>query len=325
MQIKTIHTAVVCLLSMLVFVISSGIANANGLAHTRDVADSSAANSSPWPALTLPDTAVVTLPDSQTGRSYQLWLSFPSHYDAGKAYPLLLVTDADYAFPLIRSIRKRLGAGGQNIQDFLLVAVSYAQGDSPVDSRNRDYTPVNVLAKGFNDGNRYGGSHYGEAKAHSRYLRQQVLPFLQQHWRIDAKRQIFVGHSYGALLGSQILFDAPRSFSHYVLSSPSFWFGNNAMFAQEQHYAKLHQDLPAQLWFYAASFEQTGPTARHATRINIVADTARMQRQLTERNYPSLQTHYQVIEGEDHLSVFPHMISDAMLKILPGSGPYTPG
>lgn len=277
------------------------------------------------PALTLSDTAVVRLPDQRTGRSYELWFSFPTNYDANKTYPLMVVTDAEYAFPLIRSIRKRLGAGGQNIQDFLLVGLSYSEGDSAVYSRNRDYTPIDVLAPGFSDGNRYSGTRYGEGAAYSRYVTEQVMPYLLAQWPVDRQRTIFVGHSFGALLGSQILFQAPTTFSDYVLSSPSFWYGSQEMFKREAAYAKTHQDLPATLWFYAASYEQPGPSARHATRVSIVGDTALMVQRLAKRQYPSLKQTNQVLADEDHLSVFPQMISDAMLRILPGKGPYSPG
>lgn len=294
-------------------------------ASAATLADQIATVPADLPPLSLSDTAVVSLPDSQTGRQYEVWLSFPAHYDARKKYPLLVVTDAEYAFPLVRSIRKRLGAGGQNIQDFLLVGLSYSQGDSAVDSRNRDYTPIDVQAPGFSDGNKYGGRQYGEGAAYSRYVTQQVMPYLLKNWPVDAKHTVFVGHSFGALLGSQILLQAPTTFTDYVLSSPSFWFGKREMFQREQAYANTHQDLPAQVWFYAASFEQVGPTARHTKRISIVLDTEQMKKRLASRRYPSFKQQYQVIEGEDHLSVFPMMISDAMLKILPGTGPYTPG
>lgn len=283
------------------------------------------ANAAELPPLTLTDTAVVTLPDQHTGRSYELWFSLPSQFDRRKTYPVMVVSDAEYAFPLIRSIRKRLGAGGQNIEDFILVGLSYAKGDSSVDSRNRDYTPVNVKLAAYADGHDYGGRLYGQAAHYSRYITQQVLPYLFNNWPINRRKVIFVGHSYGALLGSQILFDAPQSFSHYVLSSPSYWFGAQELFKQEQRYASQHRDLAASVLFYSASFEQPGPSKRHNNKVSIVADTARMHQLLLQRHYPSLRVKNQVIDGEDHLSVYPRMISDAMLQLLPGRGPYSPG
>ncbi len=37
-------------------------------------------------------------------------------------------------------------------------------------------------------------------------------------------QSLFLGHSYGALLGTQILFTEPGMFNGYVLGSPSLWY-----------------------------------------------------------------------------------------------------
>jgi hypothetical protein len=40
---------------------------------------------------------------------------------------------------------------------------------------------------------------------------------------------------------------------------------------------------------------------------------------------PNLQVQAKVLDDEDHLTVFPSMVTKAMLAILPGAGPYTGG
>lgn len=77
-------------------------------------------------------------------RDYQRFVSLPAGYglDPVRRYPVLFTADADYGFPLLRSIAKRVGDHGKGLQDFILVGLSYAQGDSPTISRNRDYTPA---------------------------------------------------------------------------------------------------------------------------------------------------------------------------------------
>ncbi|MFC4653976.1 MULTISPECIES: alpha/beta hydrolase [Rheinheimera] len=276
----------------------------------------------------LPDTQVIELPDPSSGRQYQLWLDLPASYqqDKDKRFAVLVLTDANYAFPLVRSINNRLGAGGQNIEDFILVGLSYAKQDNATDSRSLDYTPTNVRAKAKPE-SRYGAKAYGGAPAYQQYLKTQVLPYLSQHYRVDPKRLIFVGHSFGALLGSQILLTEPQLFSHYVLSSPSLWFDQHWVWQQEKRYAQSHQDLPATVLLYAGAYEQQGPTARHykTNTLNMVADMQKFAALLQSHQYPSLQLRQQVIADEDHLSVFPRMISDALLQLLPGTGPYTPG
>ena len=76
-------------------------------------------------------------------RDYQLFISLPRGYaESTRQYPVLFVTDATYAFPLIRSITRRIRNGGEDMEDFILVGLSYAKGETPEYSRRRDYTPT---------------------------------------------------------------------------------------------------------------------------------------------------------------------------------------
>ncbi|WP_127026291.1 alpha/beta hydrolase [Rheinheimera mangrovi] len=279
-----------------------------------------------FPAWELPNTQVHQLPAKNTGRQYEVWVELPPSYGkTEKKFPVLFVSDANYAFPLIRSIRNRLGAGGQNIEDFVIVGLSYAKEDNPTDSRSLDYTPTNILAKGKKPGKNLTAKAYGGAAFYAEYLRQQVIPFVLNTYQVDPKRKLFVGHSYGGLLGAQILLTQPDTFDTYILSSPSLWFDNKTMFKLEQQYAAQHKNLKARVQLYAAEFEQVKPGKRYASRVNIVEDTLQFEKVLKSRHYPGLQIQSQIIADEDHLSVFPSMISRALVKLLPGTGPYTPG
>lgn len=279
-----------------------------------------------FPAWELPNTQVHQLPAQNTGRHYEVWVELPPSYGkTEKKFPVLFVSDANYAFPLIRSIRNRLGAGGQNIEDFVIVGLSYAKEDNPTDSRSLDYTPTNILAKGKKPGKNLTAKAYGGAALYAEYLQLQVIPFVLKHYKVDPKRKLFVGHSYGGLLGAQILLTQPDTFDTYILSSPSLWFDDKFMFKLEQQYAAKHKDLAAKVQLYAAEFEQLKPGPRYANRVSIVDDTLLFEKTLKSRNYPGLQIQSQMIADEDHLSVFPSMISRALVKLLPGYGPYTPG
>ncbi|MDF3125249.1 alpha/beta hydrolase-fold protein [Rheinheimera sp. 1928-s] len=279
-----------------------------------------------FPAWELPNTQVHQLPAQNSGRHYEVWVELPPSYGkTEKKFPVLFVSDANYAFPLIRSIRNRLGAGGQNIEDFVIVGLSYAKEDNPTDSRSLDYTPTNILANSKKRSKHLTAKAYGGAALYAEYLRQQVIPFVLNHYQVNPKRKLFVGHSYGGLLGAQILLTQPATFDTYILSSPSLWFDAKTMFRLEQQYATNHKDLTAQVQLYAAEFEQIKPGPRYATRVDLLADMKLFEKTLKSRNYPGLQIQSQIIADEDHLSVFPSMISRALVKLLPGHGPYTPG
>ncbi|MGO4264199.1 alpha/beta hydrolase, partial [Lysobacter sp. TAB13] len=117
----------------------------------------------------------------------------------------------DYAFPIIRQIGRRLNVEGPKIEEFILVGLSYGKGEDGMVSRQRDYTPTS------NAQSRTAPLFpSGQARAYQRYLRDQVKPFITARYRADPARALFLGHSYGALLGTQILFTEPGLFSGYI-------------------------------------------------------------------------------------------------------------
>lgn len=243
------------------------------------------------------------VPDPISGRTYQVFVALPPSYidNPTRRYPVLYVTDADYAFPLIRQIARRLNGHGSRIDEFILVGLSYAIGDEGMPSRRRDYTPTAAGAAGAPS----GGSH-GMGAAYTLYLRDQVLPFIANRYRTNEGSRYFLGHSYGGLLGTQILFTQPDLFSGYILGSPSYWYDSHYMDHMESAFAAANQDLPARVYMYVGQYEDMKPgDPRYATRYNMVADARRMAQALRSRNYPSLHLNLDVHEDEDHLSVAP--------------------
>ena len=74
-------------------------------------------------------------------RDYQLYIALPDSYRAGtQRYPVLFVTDANYAFPVVRNIAQRLHKHA-GMEEVIVVGLSYANGDTAGFSRRRDYTP----------------------------------------------------------------------------------------------------------------------------------------------------------------------------------------
>ncbi|MEN1961299.1 alpha/beta hydrolase-fold protein [Luteimonas sp. MJ246] len=257
-------------------------------------------------------TEVWTVPDPVSGRDYQVFVSLPASYAErpDHRYPVLYVTDADYAFPVVRNIARRLNGDGPAIEDFILIGLSYALGDGAMTSRRRDYTPTP---------GRHGPAAavdpHGEGAAYAAYLRDQVLPFVASRFRSDEARQLLLGHSYGGLLGAQILFSEPALFSGYVLGSPSFWYDGNAIDDFERRYAAVHADLPASVYMYIGEYESPASGKRY----DMVGDARRMEATLAARGYPSLRLRLDVLEDEDHLTVAPRGFIRG-LRFLLGTG-----
>ena len=261
----------------------------------------------------LKDTQVWTVPDPFSGRDYEVFVSLPASYEAEpqRRYPVLYVTDADYSFPILRQITRRVNLDGPVLEDFILVGLSYAKGEGGAASRSRDYTPVPC-----NPESRCELTH-GGGVAYQAYLKSEVLPFIEGRFRADPEARVLLGHSYGGLLGAQILFTDPAMFRAYVLGSPSFWFGQRHIMKMEADYAQAHTDLPAEVFMYIGAFETPGPTARHATRYDMVGDMAAMEQVLKSRAYPNLTVRSTVLADEDHLTVAPAGFTRALLAVLP--------
>lgn len=256
----------------------------------------------------LKDTQVWTVPDPVSGRQYEVFVALPPNYESQpqRRYPVLYVTDADYAFPVLRQITRRMNLDGPVIEDFILVGLSYSRGDSGKVSRGRDYTPTPG-----------GKAGYGGGPAYQTYLKTQALPFIDARFRTDPKRRAFLGHSYGGLLGAQILFTEPGLFRTYILGSPSFWFDDGRMMRMEADYARAHRDLPADVFMYVGGYETPGTHPRNNRETDLVGDMRAMERNLRSRGYPGLRVQSIALEDEDHLTVAPVGFTRALRAVLP--------
>lgn len=273
------------------------------------------------PGVVLPDTESLRVHDP-IGRDYALWVALPAGYAAHpqKRYPVVYVTDALYSFPLVRSVRNLVGQQGVNIEDFILVGLPPQEGLTSKQSRSRDYTPsdpVRTPAGYYSDDVTYGGAaHYRD------FLADHALPLIDARYRTDPARRVFAGHSYGALLGAYVLTTQPDMFGTYILSSPSLWFDQGLLPRMQD--AAVMPSQPIRVLLSVGGYETVKPGPRYSTGNDMLRQTADFAGQL-QRSGRKLQVENIVIDGEDHLTVYPRVITRALLEVLPGEGPYTGG
>ncbi|MFZ5635157.1 MAG: alpha/beta hydrolase [Pseudomonadota bacterium] len=300
-------------------------------ATPRDVAPATSPQPTPStaqdaPPLTLPNTHVHRVPNAVTGRPYEVWVDLPPSYaDSATPYPVVFTTDAEYGLPVIRSLRRRVGAKGRNIEDFVLVGLSYGVGEMSMPSKRRDYTPTDPFARpgASPAGENYDrASTYGEAAAYRDYIERDVFPLIAARYRVDMRRKVYVGHSLGGLFGSYVLLTKPEMFSHYILGSPSLWFDRRTIFDLEADAARQRRDLPANVFLSIGAHETTGEGPRRMGGTDMVGDMARFGKALESRSYPGLRLRSEVLDDEDHLTVLPRTITHGLLWALPGTGPY---
>lgn len=143
-------------------------------------------------------------------------------------------------------------------------------------------------------------------QGHGAFPDHRQPAFVNRRYQTDQKRRIFLGHSYGGLLGAQILLTDPDLFSGYILGSPSLWYDRHYMLGQEAVYAATHKDLPARVFMYVGQYEEVREDDPHyAKTYNMVSDTRNMEKALRSRSYPTLSMRVEILDGEDHLSGAP--------------------
>jgi len=267
------------------------------------------------PPYTLDNTEVQELHSTLLKRDYQLFVALPESYAGSqRRYPVLFLADAGYAFPLVRSIAQRL-ARHAGMEDVIVVGLSYAKGDTPSYSRRRDYTPSAPRGQTYASDMAGRAPAFGEAAAYGDFIAAEVFPLVAARYRADMRRKAFVGHSYGSLLGLQILLSRPGTFEHYILGSPSLWFDRGVLFEREKDYAKAHRDLPASVYFGIGARETLAPgkkRSRSEEDADMVADLREFDAALASRRYPGLAARLEVFPGEDHASVFPFLLTHGL-------------
>jgi predicted alpha/beta superfamily hydrolase len=255
-------------------------------------------------------------------RDYQLYVALPDSYRQGnKRYPVLFVVDANYAFPVVRNIAQRLNKHA-GMEEVVVVGLSYANGDGGVYSRRRDYTPTTPRKHDYRSDMPGRQPAFGEAKAYGQFIAGEVFPFIASNYRVNMQRKVFIGHSYGSLLGLQFLLTEPRTFEHYILGSPSLWYDAGVMFDREQAYAASHKDLPASVFFGIGGLEKLAPgkkRSRAEEDADMLSDLREFDGKLKSRKFPGLKTRLRVFEDEDHASVFPFVLTHGLRAYLTSS------
>jgi hypothetical protein len=260
---------------------------------------SSAEPPAPAPAFQVERSFVHTVASPHLQRSYDLYVQLPASYErpenAARSYPVLYLNDGPYTFQVASGVA-RLPVRQELFEEVILVGISYAAGEVPMESRRRDMTPTVDAAK---------PSATGGAREYLDFLKSEALPFVECKYRIDPKRRTLVGQSYGALFGVWVAFTEPTLFQNYVLTSPSLWYGKRTMFQSEREYAAAHSDLAANIYFAVGALERPGRCGHAECEFDMVADQAALVKRLQARRYPHLNLHARVVDGAYHETTFP--------------------
>lgn len=157
-------------------------------------------------------------------REYKVFVAKPKGKHT-KPYPALVVLDGNAHFPIAIN-QYIMHQYTPSAAPLLIVGIGY-DGELAYDTprRTRDYTPM------ARDGRGGGAAQFYEV------LRTDIMPWLkatyltQTHTESDYISVVhtgnvgFFGHSFGGLFGLYVFLHHQEMFSHYMIASPSLWWG----------------------------------------------------------------------------------------------------
>lgn len=159
----------------------------------------------------LNDPDVFTLRASALNRPFNILVRLPLGYESAKApLPTLYLLDGGHTFPMLSAYYQYL-AFGEEVPDMIIVGISYG-------------------ADSFEDGNFRGSdftaraesrAHYGGAPKFQAFLKNELLPYIENKYRSDPAKRMIFGQSLG---GQFVLYTAqtqPTLFWGHIASNPA--------------------------------------------------------------------------------------------------------
>ncbi len=163
---------------------------------------------------------------------YRVFVATPRSAPNDKRLPAALyVLDGNAQFPLaVNALYKKWtamsGAAQLSASLPVIIGLGYPVPKAyPIAQRTRDYTYV-ASGEAFAAGG--GAANFYD------FVSSQVVPYIEKQYATDPEHQILSGHSFGGLFALYVLLNHPNTFDHYVIGSPSLWWGNGAIMNSAQ-------------------------------------------------------------------------------------------
>ncbi|MDJ0710113.1 MAG: alpha/beta hydrolase-fold protein [Woeseiaceae bacterium] len=170
------------------------------------------------------DTRYQRIDSDIIGRSYHLFIMLPDGYDESveQRYPTVYMLDGGALFPLLSAYSRYLRIG-REIPDAILVGISYGSASFEGGNfRSTDYTAKSLER-----------DYWGGAEKFQRFFSDELLPTMEQSYRMRPDRRVVFGHSIG---GQFVLYTAltkPDLFWGHIASNPALH--RNLPFFLQQH------------------------------------------------------------------------------------------
>ncbi len=259
------------------------------------------------PAPALADSISEIITSTLSGRAYQITVALPRGYaESIESYPVLYMVDANGQFGTMVETARQLRFE-ETVPEMIIVGIGYPVGrmwDAQA-PRNIDLTPTadpNWVQQRAIDFPQYpapAGS--GGAPVFLDFIISELIPTVEQDYRVDSTNRAYYGHSFGGLFGVYALLHNQGIFQRFIIASPSLWWDDKVSFRLESDYSASRSDLPARVFFSMGALE-THPM------FDMVSNLEQFQSVLEARQYEDFEYTVRYFEEETHNTVISRSI-----------------
>ncbi len=208
-----------------------------------------------------------------------------------KKFPVVVLTDANFYFPILAPIIHQYEKGNL-MQPVILVGIGYKSFEVMDSLRVRDYLyPASIPSDEMKAPG--GGLNYYQFIVH------ELLPKIDSTYRTQTNNRTLLGHSFGGYFSilalKEQLKEKRNDFKGFISASPSLWYNNNYLYslAHELKNAALTDSL--NIFLSAGALE----TPRQWT----IKPVLYFSRQLTNDHAGKLKLSSVIYNDLDHMDV----------------------
>lgn len=181
--------------------------------------------------VTIPEARQYDITSRINGQTYRIMVYAPLNANTQTTFPTLYVLDGNYRFGpaalALRQFSKGLLVPG------IVVGIGYPTDDLDEIYRRRTFDMTPSVS---NDPARVDSTGGGDAFL--RVIEEEIKPFVKERYNVNPAQQFIYGSSLGGLIVLRALYRNPKAFSTYILSSPSIWWNDKEILADEEAFSK---------------------------------------------------------------------------------------
>lgn len=208
-----------------------------------------------------------------------------------KHYPVVVLTDANFYYPMLAPVMHQYEKGGL-LPPLILVGIGYKSFKTMNALRVRDYLYPKSIAS--DEMNAVGGGQ----RFYS-FITNNLLPKIDSTYRTETTNRTLLGHSFGGYFSLYALLEQVNKkrndFKGFVSASPSLWYNNNYLFQLPAKLKSVTDKDSLQVFLSVGDLE----TPKEWT----VQPVKNMSKQLDDAKLKNIRINTEIYTHLDHMDV----------------------